>query len=120
MTMPQKVHLKNGTRVRLAQGCGHRPTFCTKGQNRTIIDRHCPNPHMLGIGIDEDTGLVISDDSVFEVVGSHAVTVIDGSHSDYSNVSELKPDEILAITNVVMHVLPAGYKYNVRYRKPIT
>ena len=44
---------------------------------------------MLGIGIDEDTGLVISDDSVFEVVGSHAVTVIDGSHSDYSNVSEL-------------------------------
>ena len=31
----------------------------------------------------------------FEVVGSHAVTAIDGSHPDYSNVSELKPDEIL-------------------------
>ena len=94
--------------------------FAQRGRIGRLLTAIAQNPHMLGIGIDEDTGLVISDDSVFEVVGSHAVTVIDGSHSDYSNVSELKPDEILAITNVVMHVLPAGYKYNVRYRKPIT
>ncbi len=75
---------------------------------------------MLGVGIDEDTGLVITDDSVIEVIGSNAVTIIDGSESDYSNVSELKPDEILAFTNIKMHVLPAGYGYNIRIRKPIT
>ena len=29
--------------------------------------------------------------------------------SDFTNVSELKPDEILSITNVNMHVLSSGY-----------
>ena len=74
---------------------------------------------MLGIGIDEDTALIITHDSVFEVVGSHAVTVIDGSNSDFTNVSELMPEEILAFTNIIMHILPTGLKYNIKYRKPI-
>ena len=77
------------------------------------------NPHVLGIGIDEDTALIVNDAAIFEVIGSNAVTIIDGSHSDYSNVLELEPDEILAFTNIKMHVLPAGYKYNIKTRKPI-
>ncbi|HHZ12392.1 MAG TPA: cyanophycinase [Clostridiales bacterium] len=117
---PKKCTLKMAPGLGLLRDVVIDQHFAQRGRIGRLLTAIAQNPHMLGIGIDEDTGLVISDDSVFEVVGSHAVTVIDGSHSDYSNVSELKPDEILAITNVVMHVLPAGYKYNVRYRKPIT
>ena len=43
---------------------------------------------MLGIGIDEDTAIVVSDKGTAEVIGSGAVYFIDGSSINYSNVSE--------------------------------
>ena len=33
---------------------------------------------MLGIGIDEDTAIRVSNDGHFDVIGSNAVTIIDG------------------------------------------
>ena len=116
---PKKCTLKMAPGLGLLKDVVIDQHFAQRGRIGRLLTAIAQNPHMLGIGIDEDTGLVITDDSVFEVVGSHAVTVIDGSHSDYSNVSELKPDEILAFTNIKMHVLPAGYKYNIKYREPI-
>jgi len=70
------------------------------------------NPSILGIGIDEDTAIRVFPDNHFEVIGSNSVTVVDGRHIKSSNVSELKPDENLAISNIIIHVLPKGYGYN--------
>jgi cyanophycinase len=71
----------------------------------------------LGIGIDEDTAIRVYPDAHFEVLGTNAVTVIDGRSIESSNVSELKPDEILAISNVTLHVLPGGYGYDMDKRE---
>lgn len=98
--------------------------------NDVIIDQHfdqrgrigrllcgvAQNPFMLGIGIDEDTAIQVYPDAHFEVLGTNAVTVIDGTTIENSNVSELKPDEILAITNVTLHVLPVGYGFDMEKR----
>ncbi len=116
---PKKCTLKMAPGLGLLKGVVIDQHFAQRGRIGRLLTAIAQNPHMLGIGIDEDTGLVVNDDSIFEVVGSNGVTIIDGSHSDYSNVSELMPDEILAFTNIKMHVLPAGYKYNVKYREPI-
>jgi cyanophycinase len=97
----------------------------------TIIDQHfeqrgrigrllcgvAENPFVLGIGIDENTAIRVYPDAHFEVLGENAVTVVDGKTIKSSNVSELKPDEILAITNVTLHVLPAGYGYDLKKRE---
>jgi len=72
---------------------------------------------MLGIGIDEDTAVRVYPDAHFEVIGTNAVTVIDGKSIKSSNVSELKPDEILAIVNVTLHVLPRGYGFDMKNRE---
>jgi cyanophycinase len=47
------------------------------------------------------------------------VTVIDGTTIKSSNVSELRQDEILAITGVTVHILPQGYGYDLLNRKVI-
>jgi cyanophycinase len=75
------------------------------------------NPYMLGIGIDEDTAIRVCPDAHFEVIGTNAVTVVDGKTIKSSNVSELKPDEILSITNVTLHVLPEGYGFDMKNRE---
>lgn len=70
------------------------------------------NPSILGIGIDEDTAIRVFPDNHFEVIGSNSVTVVDGRYIKSSNVSELMPDENLFISNILLHVLPKGYGYN--------
>lgn len=99
--------------------------------NNTIIDQHfaqrgrigrllcgvAENPKVLGIGIDEDTSIIVYPDNIFEVYGNNSVTIVDGRTIRTSNVSELKPDEILAITNITLHVLPDGYGYNLNSRE---
>lgn len=94
---------------------------------KTIIDQHfeqrgrfgrllcsvAENPLVIGIGIDEDTAIKVHPDLSFEVLGSNAVTIIDGSTIKSSNVSELEQNEVLAVVGVTVHVLPKGYGYDI-------
>jgi len=90
--------------------------FEQRGRIGRLLCGVAENPYMLGIGIDEDTAIRVYPDAHFEVLGSNAVTVVDGSTIKSSNVSELKPDEILAITGVTLHVLPSGYGFDMTKR----
>jgi cyanophycinase len=92
---------------------------------RVVVDQHfserqrlgrllaivAQNPALLGIGIDEDTALVIEPESAIEVIGSGAVTVIDGSRM-HSNFLDVDGGETLELENVVLHLLPAGRRYD--------
>ena len=67
-------------------------------------------PDLLGVGIDEDTALVIERGLGIEVIGNGAVTLIDGRHmrTNFQRIDSSAPLEMLGVT---MHVLPAGNRY---------
>jgi len=73
------------------------------------------NPSLLGIGVDEDTAGVIGPDSVMEVIGRRSVTIIDGAASE-TDAWEVKAHRPLMISNVVLHSLPAGYRFDLESR----
>jgi cyanophycinase len=73
------------------------------------------NPSLLGIGIDEDTAGVVTPDHVFEVIGRGSVTLVDGSAAE-TDAWEVPGHRPLMISNVVMHSLPAGYRFDLRRR----
>lgn len=91
--------------------------FDQRGRMGRLLCAVAENPYMLGIGIDEDTAIKVYPDAYFEVIGTNAVTVVDGKTIKSTNVSELKPDELLAITNVTIHVLPQGYGFDMVSRE---
>lgn len=93
--------------------------FAQRGRHGRLFNAVAQNPEIIGIGIDENTAMVIEGSSIFKVIGTGAVTVVDGCDISYMNVSELSPDETLAITNIKLHVLPRGYKYDIKTRKPL-
>ncbi len=93
--------------------------FDQRGRIGRLLCSVAQNPHILGIGIDEDTAVKVTPDARFSVIGTNAVTVVDGTGIADSNVSELKPDEILAITNIRMHILPHGHGFDMRSRNVI-
>lgn len=93
--------------------------FHQRGRIGRLLCGVAENPNILGVGIDEDTAIRVFPDAHFEVLGTNAVTIIDGRSISHSNVSELSPDEILAICNVTLHVLPAGYGFDLKRKRVI-
>ena len=93
--------------------------FSQRGRYGRLLTAVAHHPQELGIGLDEDTAIITSGDKEFEVLGSGAVTVMDGSSLTYTNAPYTKPGEILAMADVKLHVLPEGMKYNFESRSVI-
>ena len=62
---------------------------------------------------DEDTAGIVGPDHVLEVIGRGSVTIIDGSASE-TDAWEVGGHRPLMISNVVLHSLPAGYRFDLR------
>jgi cyanophycinase len=93
--------------------------FAQRGRLGRLLAAVAQYPYVLGVGIDEDTAIIISPDGTFEVIGSQTVTIIDGKQIQETNVSSASPDEPLALTNVIMHILPAAYRFDMKNRRPL-
>lgn len=113
----RKCTLKMAPGLGLVEGMIVDQHFDQRGRFGRLLCGVAENPGILGIGIDEDTAVKLYPDMHFEVIGSNAVTVIDGNSIQSSNVSELKAEEILAISGVTVHVLPFGYGFDLNNRK---
>ncbi|MEH6437401.1 cyanophycinase [Massilia sp. DD77] len=92
--------------------------------HRVVIDQHfserqrlsrllsvvAQNPYLQGIGIDEDTALVIERGVGIEVLGEGAVTIVDG-RTMTTNVADIADRDIPELIDVRLHLLPAGSSY---------
>jgi cyanophycinase len=77
------------------------------------------NPFALGLGLDADTAAFIGPDNVLEVVGHGGVTLVDPSDVGASNIAEAGPCAPISITNLRLHVLVHGTRYDLDFRRPL-
>jgi cyanophycinase len=76
------------------------------------------NPGQLGLGVDEDTAAIIAADGTMEVLGRGTVTVIDGRLMS-SDIAQREPREPVNITDVILHSLASGARFDLRRRRPV-
>lgn len=93
--------------------------FAQRGRIGRLLLAVAQNPHVIGVGIDEDTAILVNPDATFSVIGSQTVTVVDGSSVEFTNVSELKVGDSLSMLGAKIHVLSGGNKFNLQTREPI-
>lgn len=92
--------------------------FSQRGRLGRLIAALVQQPVILGIGIDENTAVLVDGDE-FEVAGQGAVTVVDESGATHNNLQGLLKDEGLAVCDVRLHILTQGYRFNIKTRQPI-
>ncbi len=76
------------------------------------------NPSLLGVGIDEDTGILIDERGVMEVIGRQSITIVDGRRM-VSDIAEVKASGGISVSNASLHVLTAGRRFLVPERRII-
>lgn len=91
--------------------------FAERGRMGRLLGAVAQNPRLLGIGIDEDTAIVV-EKGEFTVLGSGAVYVVDGAGVTHSNIAEAKPEDVLSMYDVCVHVLGAGERFDLNSRRP--
>lgn len=92
--------------------------FAQRGRLGRLLSAVAQYPHHLGLGIDEDTAIIV-EEGVFRVIGQGAVSIVDAGNLSHSNVESVRVDEALALCEVRLHILPEGYGFHLRKREPI-
>jgi len=94
--------------------------FAERGRLSRLLGAIAQNPRHLGMGIDENTAVIVHGQESLEVIGKGAVYVLDGSGSTYSNLGERDEDmeKTMSVFDVKLHVLSEGNRFNLQERRP--
>jgi cyanophycinase len=85
--------------------------FVQRGRIGRLFQAVVGNPKTLGIGLGEDTGLLIKNGVSMEALGSGLVIIVDGRQILDSNISDVALGEPISIKNLVVHVMSQGDVY---------
>ncbi len=91
--------------------------FIQRGRFGRLAESVARFPDLIGIGLAEDTGLIIRNNSEFEVIGSGMVIVFDGRKLTHNTIGQLKEGTAMTLTNLVTHVLANGDQFEISTRK---
>ena len=93
--------------------------FDKRGRFGRLAQAVASNPQCIGIGLGEDTGLLITEGNYMEAIGSGMIVIIDGHNIKHSNIADLADGSPISIENLVVHFLAKGNKYILNERKYI-
>ncbi len=93
--------------------------FVQRSRITRLVHAVASNPAMLGLGLEEDTGLIIEDERTARVVGSGTVIVVDGRAIGLNHIGYVENRRPFALTNVTYSVLTRGVVYDLHTRTVI-
>ncbi len=116
-----RAHLKG--EVKMTTGLGFISTaiidshFEKRGRFGRLAQAVACNPSCIGIGLGEDTGMIITEGNKMEAIGSGCVIVIDGHDVSFSNIADIPDGNPFSLENLKVHICEKGNGYLIQERK---
>ena len=85
--------------------------FVARGRIVRMAQIIATNPSCIGLGLEEDTAIVVTKGRDLEVIGSGLVVVLDGMGVTDTNIHEVEPGKPFSIRDLRMHLLSSGERY---------
>jgi cyanophycinase len=116
-----RAHLKG--EVKITTGLGFIDSviidshFEKRGRFGRLAQSVATNPSCIGIGLGEDTGMLITDGDKMEAIGSGLVVIIDGHDILHNNIGDIPDGNPISIENLKVHFCEKGNGYVISERK---
>ncbi len=116
-----RAHLKG--EVKITTGLGFISSliidshFEKRGRFGRLAQAVAGNPGSIGIGLGEDTGMLITEGNKMEAIGSGLVMIIDGHDILHSNIADIPEGNPVSIENLKVHFCEKGNGYLIAERK---
>ncbi|REL32898.1 cyanophycinase [Rhodohalobacter sp. SW132] len=113
-TIIRKNDLKTGTGLGLIPEIVFDSHFIKRNRFGRLAEAVALHPDKLGVGLGEDTGVIIREGNILEIIGSGIVVIFDGSNLNYNQYGKLKNRIPISLANLTVHVLATRDRYNIR------
>ncbi|MFT3679651.1 MAG: cyanophycinase [Ferruginibacter sp.] len=91
--------------------------FEKRGRFIRLTQAIATNPSCIGIGLGEDTGMLITEGNKMEAIGSGCVVIIDGYDIRYSNIADIPDGNPFSIDNLKVHICEKGNGFLIKERQ---
>jgi cyanophycinase len=114
-----------GSKLLMAPGLGYLRDviidqhFAERGRIGRLLGAVAQNPRLLGLGLDENTAIIVEQEKEFRVLGAGAVYIVDGRDMTCTNLTEEDEERTASIFNVRLHLLSQGDQFNLLTRTPV-
>ena len=116
-----RAHLKGEVKITTGLGFMDRVIFDShfekRGRFGRLAQAVAANPSCIGIGLGEDTGMLITGGNKMEAIGSGLVMIIDGHDIRHSNIADIPEGNPISVENIKVHFCEKGNGYLVQERK---
>lgn len=113
-TIIRKNDLKMGTGLGLMSEIIFDSHFINRHRFGRLAEAVSLYPDKLGVGLGEDTGVIIREGNILEIIGSGIIVIFDGSNLTYSEYDKLQSRIPISLSNLTVHILSTQDKYYIR------
>jgi cyanophycinase len=116
-----RAHLKG--EVKITTGLGFMSNviidshFEKRGRFGRLAQAVAGNPGCIGIGLGEDTGMLVTGGNRMEAIGSGLVVIVDGHEIRHSNIADIPDGNPISIENMKVHFCEKGNGYLIKERE---
>ena len=91
--------------------------FDRRGRFNRLAQAVAGYPGAIGIGLGEDTGVIVTGGTSLKAIGSGCVVIIDGKYIDYNNIADIEFGKPISVENIIVHLMSGGDGYDLQTRK---
>jgi cyanophycinase len=107
--LKDEIHVTTG--LQLLRDVAIDTHFIKRGRIVRMAQIIATNPGCVGLGLEEDTAVLVTKGRELEVIGNGIVVLLDGHQCTGNTIYEIDPGEVFSIRDLRLHLLAKGQRY---------
>jgi cyanophycinase len=91
--------------------------FDARGRFGRLVQAIAAQPGSVGIGLDEDTGVIIEKGTRLKAIGSSSVVIVDGTSISHNNIADIKSGMPISVADLKVHIMTRSDVFDINSRE---
>lgn len=107
--LKDEIHITTG--LQLLRDVAIDTHFIKRGRIVRMAQIIATNPGCIGLGLEEDTAVLVTKGNQVEVIGNGIVVLLDGHECSGNTIADIQPGEVFSIRDLRLHLLAKGQRF---------